>query len=161
MINIISTFYVSKYKSELDYLRSKELEDSLVNNISSPFVEKLHLFLDDEDALNRVKELSKNSEKVVIIEVGKKPKYNDFFKYILDNLKNKICMITNSDIYLFECDNRLIESANINMIAYALTRYEYDFSILLFVLFLLVGILIIFKLLLFLNISSITLIFPK
>ena len=128
MINIISTFYVSKYKSELDYLRSKELEDSLVNNISSPFVEKLHLFLDDEDALNRVKELSKNSEKVVIIEVGKKPKYNDFFKYILDNLKNKICMITNSDIYLFECDNRLIESANINMIAYALTRYEYDMS---------------------------------
>lgn len=128
MINIISTFYVSKYSSNLDNLRSKELEASLVNNISSPFVEKLHLFLDDEDALNRVKELSNNSEKVVIIEVGKKPKYNDFFKYILDNLKNKICMITNSDIYLFECDNRLIESANINMIAYALTRYEYDMS---------------------------------
>lgn len=128
MINIISTFYISKYSSNLDNLRSKELEACLVNNIVSTFVEKLHLFVDDEDSLNRVKELSNNSEKVVIIEVGKKPKYSDFFNYILNNLQNKICMITNSDIFLYECDNRLIESININKLAYALTRYEYDMS---------------------------------
>jgi hypothetical protein len=128
MINIISTFYISKYSSNLDNLRSKELEACLINNIASSFVEKLHLFVDDEDALNRVKESSNNSEKVVIIEVGKKPKYSDFFNYILNNLQNKICMITNSDIFLYECDNILIESININKLAYALTRYEYNMS---------------------------------
>jgi hypothetical protein len=37
-------------------------------------------------------------------------------------------MITNADIFLYECDNRLIETININKIAYALTRYEYNMS---------------------------------
>jgi hypothetical protein len=79
MINIISTFYVSKYSSNLDNLRSKELEDCLVNNISCPFVDKVHLFVDDNDALIRLKELTNDSEKIVVIGVGQKPKYNDFF----------------------------------------------------------------------------------
>jgi hypothetical protein len=128
MINIISTFYVSKYSSNLDNLRSKELEACLVNNITSPFVEKLHLFVDDEDALNRLKELTNGSEKVVVIGVGQKPKYNDFFKYILDNLNDKICMITNSDIFLSQSDLNLIERLQKEKICYALSRYEYDLS---------------------------------
>jgi len=128
MINIISTFYISKYKSELDYLRSKEIESCFVNNLSSVFIEKIHIFVDDDESLNKLNELSNNSEKVVIIEVGKKPKYSDFFNYILNNLQNKICMITNADIFLYECDNILIESINTNKIAYALTRYEYNMS---------------------------------
>ena len=37
-MNIISTFYISKYSSHLDDLRSKELEECLSNNISSPFI---------------------------------------------------------------------------------------------------------------------------
>jgi hypothetical protein len=128
MINIISTFYISKYSSNLDNLRSKEIEACLINNIASSFVEKIHLFVDDDDALTRLKELTNNSEKVLVIGLGKKPKYNDFFKYILDNLNDKICMITNSDIYLFECDVILIERLKNEKICYALTRYEYDMS---------------------------------
>ena len=128
MINIISTFYVSKYSSNLDNLRSKELEASLVNNIACPFVEKVHLFLDDEDALNRVNELTNNSDKIVIISVGIKPKYSCFFNYIINNLNDKICMITNSDICLFQCDVNLIERLKNEKICYALSRYEYDMS---------------------------------
>ena len=128
MINIISTFYVSKYSSNLDNLRSKELEACLINNISSPFVDKVHLFVDDNDALIRLKELTNNSEKVLVIGVGIKPKYNDFFKYIINNLNDKICMITNSDIYLFECDLNLIAKLKTNKTCYALSRYEYDMS---------------------------------
>ncbi len=45
MINIISSFYVSKYSSNLDKFRSKELEACLVNNIAYSFVEKIHLLL--------------------------------------------------------------------------------------------------------------------
>jgi len=128
MINIISTFYISKYSSHLDNLRSTELEDCLVNNLSHSSVEKIHLFVDDNDALNRLNEISNNSEKIVIIEVGKKPKYSDFFKYILDNLKNKICMIINADIYLLECELNLLEKLKKEKLCYSLTRYEYDMS---------------------------------
>ena len=128
MINIISTFYVSKYSSNLDSLRTKELETSLINNISSPFVEKIHLFVDDNDSLIRLNELTNNSDKIVIIAVGIKPKYSNFFNYIINNLNDKICMITNSDIYLFECNLNLIDRLKNEKICYALSRYEYDMS---------------------------------
>jgi len=128
MINIISTFYISKHSSNLDNLRSKELEACLINNISCPFIEKVHLFVDDDDALNRLKELTADSDKIVVIGVGIKPKYNDFFNYIINNLNDKICMITNSDIFLSQCDINLIERLKNEKLCYALTRYEYDMS---------------------------------
>ena len=127
-MNIISTFYISKYSSHLDNLRSQELENCLSNNLASPFVEKIHLFVDDNDALMRLNELSNNSDKIVVIEVGKKPKYSDFFNYIIHNIKDKICMITNADIFLHEIDDKLIDNLKENKIAYALTRYEYDMT---------------------------------
>lgn len=127
MIHIISTFYISKYLSGLDNSRSKELEQALMNNLSSPFVEKIHLFVDDNDALIRLNELA-NSDKIVIIEIGKKPKYSDFFNYIVNNVKDEICMIANADIFLYETNDKLIENLKENKIAYALTRYEYDMT---------------------------------
>lgn len=128
MINIISTFYVSKYSSSLDIERSEELETSLINNFNSDLIEKIHLFVDDNDAVIRLQTLFSNSPKIHIIEVGKKPKYIDFFNYILNYLPNNICMIINSDIYLHTCDLHLLNKLNDNKIAYALTRYEYDMS---------------------------------
>lgn len=128
MIHLVSTFYISKYSSNLDNLRSKELEACLINNVSCPFIEKVHLFVDDNDALIRLKELSNNSEKIVVIGVGNKPKYNDFFNYIINNLNDKICMITNSDIFLSHCDVKLIERLKNEKFCYALTRYEHDMS---------------------------------
>ena len=128
MIHIISSFYISKYSSSLDNLRSKELEDCFVNNLESKFVEKIHLFIDDNQALEKVNILSKNSEKVVIIKIGENPKYSDFFEYIIKNLNDKICMITNADIFLYECNDKLIDNLKENKIAYALTRYEYNMS---------------------------------
>ena len=127
-MHLISTFYISKYSSHLDNLRSKELEQSLCNNLDSPFIEKIHLFVDDNDAVQRLNEISNHSDKIVIIEIGKKPKYSDFFNYILHHLKNNICMIANADIYLHEIDSNLIANLQKNKIAYALTRYEHDMS---------------------------------
>lgn len=128
MIHIISTFYISKYSSHLDNLRSKELEQCLINNLSSPFVEKIHLFVDDNEALIKLNEISNNSDKIIVIEVGKRPKYSDFFNYIIKNVKDQICMIINADIFLYENDEKLIASLKENKIAYALTRYEDDMS---------------------------------
>lgn len=128
MINIISTFYVSKYLSQLDNERTKELVSSLQNNIKSNIVKKIHLFVDDEDSLNTLKEVSNNSDKVKVIAIQKQPTYNDFFNYILNNLKNDICMITNSDIYIDIYDERLLNLLQDNKYMYTLTRYEYDMS---------------------------------
>jgi hypothetical protein len=128
MINVISTFYISKYDSVLDNLRSKELETCVINNIACPLIEKIHLFVDDDEAVSRLKEITNNSDKIVVINVGIKPKYNDFFRYIIDNLNDKICMITNADIYLFNCDVNLITRLKTEKIAYALSRYEHDMS---------------------------------
>jgi hypothetical protein len=128
MINIISTFYISKYNSNLDKLRSAELESCLINNLNSAMIEKIHLFVDDDEAHERLIKISNNSDKIKVIEVGKKPNYHDFFNYILQNLENKICMITNSDIYLHECQSNLIDLLKTNPLVYSLTRYEYDFS---------------------------------
>jgi hypothetical protein len=121
MINIISTFYIQNERND-------ELMNALLNNLSSPFVEKIHLFVDDMVALETVKNISNSSDKINIIDVGKKPTYHDFFRFIIDNLKDKICMISNSDIYIHECDISLIKLLNKNKIVYALTRYEHDMS---------------------------------
>ena len=128
MINLISTFYISNYSSSLDNLRSIELETCLLNNLSSTFIKKIHLFVDDFESLERLNIITNNSEKIVIIEVGKKPSYYDFFNYIINNLKEEICMISNSDIYIHQYDDILIQNLINNKIAYALTRYEYDMS---------------------------------
>jgi hypothetical protein len=128
MINIISTFYLSKYNSHLDNLRSQELIDSLLKNLESSLVEKIHLFIDDNESLDKLNNITNHSDKIIIIEIGKKPKYSDFFRYIIDNLQDQICMITNADIYLHECNVELINLLNKNKIVYALTRYEYDMS---------------------------------
>jgi len=128
MLNIISTFYISKYNSYLDKDRSKELDDCLIKNLKNPIVDKIHLFVDDEDALRRLNEISNNSEKIFIISIGLKPKYNDFFNYIIENIQNEICMITNADIYIHECEINLIKRLKKEKICYALTRYEHDMS---------------------------------
>ena len=47
---------------------------------------------------------------------------------LLNNVKNKLCMIANSDIFLYESDNKLIEQLHENKFAYALTRYEHDMT---------------------------------
>jgi hypothetical protein len=126
-MNIISTFYISKYSSHLDILRSKELEQCLIHNLMSPFIEKIHLFVDDIDAMHRLNEMP-NLNKIIIIDVGKKPKYSDFFNYILNNVQNKLCMITNADIFLHEMNTTLLEQVKENKIMFALTRYEHDMT---------------------------------
>jgi hypothetical protein len=128
MINLLSTFYISKSNSHLDNLRTEELINALLKNLECPNVEMIHLFVDDYEAFEKLNSLTNNSNKIKVIEIGKKPKYIDFFKYILENLQEKICMISNADIYLYECDMNLIDLLKDKKHVYALTRYEHDMS---------------------------------
>lgn len=81
--------------------------------------------MDNEEA---VQLLGNISDKVCIISVGTQPVYYDFFNYIITNLPNHICMITNADIYLHTVDYELISRLDTEKYVYALTRYEADMS---------------------------------
>jgi hypothetical protein len=131
MINIISTFYISKYGSSLDDQRTDELCEAFKNNLNSNIIQKIHVFVDDADSLKKLNEIiatNKNSDKIVIIGIKKQPTYHDFFNYILEKLSNNICMIINSDIYLYSYSKSLLKLLNYNRHVYALTRYEYDMT---------------------------------
>lgn len=129
MINLISTFYLSKYNNLLDNERTNELIQALMNNLNSDIIKKIHLFIDENDTLEKLNEIKSNninSDKIVIIYINKQPTYHDFFNYSLNNLPNQICMISNSDIYLNLYDINLINLLNYEKYCYALTRYEHD-----------------------------------
>jgi len=127
MINLITTFYISNYKSSLDKQRTEELVAALQNNINSTFIKSIHLYVDNKESLDYLNTITK-SDKIVVIETGKKPTYDDFFNYILKKLKSSICMIANSDIYLAECDMNILDKVSKSRICYALTRHEFDMS---------------------------------
>jgi hypothetical protein len=124
MINIITSFYYIEKNDKQSIDRNEELIGSLKKNISNNFVDKIFLYIDNINALNIVNDL--NSEKIYIIDIGKQPLYSDMFKYANDNLNDKLCMITNSDIYLHEIDINCINKISNNV--YSLTRYEHDLT---------------------------------
>jgi len=118
MINLIYRFYINN-------------KIALINNLNSDIIEKIHLFIDNNDTLEKLNEIKSNninSHKIVIISVKKNPTYHDFFNYVLDVLPNHVCMISNSDIYLHSYDINLINLLVHEKYCYALTRYEYNMT---------------------------------
>jgi hypothetical protein len=130
-INLVTSFFISKLSHQNISLRNYEIEEALKKNIESPYIESIHLFVDDENSYNNLKEKFSqfiDNSKIIIASLGKgMPIYYDFFNYAMNNLKDKICMISNSDIYIHECDINLLSILKENSM-YALTRHEYDMS---------------------------------
>lgn len=125
MINLISSFYIIKNEDKISTDRNNELLEALIKNINSEYISKIHLFLDDISAIEKI--VSHNHlNKINIIRIGTQPLYSDLFEYAIDNLQGEICMISNSDIYLYECNLDCINRISDNI--FALTRYEHDLS---------------------------------
>ena len=121
MINLITSFYLPK-----NIERSNEINKTLKKNIKSPFIKKIHLFLDD----NKCKEyLEKNfdNKKIIIAKIGKQPLYSDLFIYS-NKLKGERCMIANSDIWLHNITHTNLLSVLDKNYILSLTRHEYDFT---------------------------------
>lgn len=129
MVFLVTSFYVLQEKDELSVKRNQELEESLRKNLCSPLVSGIHLFVDDARALEKVRCMISegcDGHKITVIGVQKQPKYSDLFLYACQSLQGKVVMITNSDIYLAECDLGVLRGISDNV--FALTRYEHDFS---------------------------------
>ena len=131
-INIITSFFLSHIIDPNIQNRNNELIKIIYIHIHSPHVDKIYLYIDDDISYNKLKELFQSrldDGKIIIIEIGKQPLYSDLFKYANESLQGKICMITNSDIYIHECDNRLINMLPTTPnLLFALTRHEHDMS---------------------------------
>jgi hypothetical protein len=126
MIHLITSFYISRFESDLNGERNNELQLCLKHNLENPVIEKIHLYIDDNEALKYI--ISLNNPKINIIGVGVKPLYSDLFGYGNSHLQNKICMVSNSDIYLHECDINILNRLNEQNTVFSLTRYEHDMS---------------------------------
>lgn len=123
-INLITSFYIIKKDDEKSIERNNELVECLKKNLECNFISKIHLYIDDKDDLEYVLNLNINN-KINIINIGKQPLYSDLFEYCINYLSDEICMISNSDIYLYKCDLDILNKLNNNI--FALSRHESNF----------------------------------
>lgn len=123
-INLITSFYLPDNPN-----RRAELIKCLQKNINCPYIETIHLYVDDKKALNYIKETYTNliKTKIIIISMNYKPKYSDLFKYA-NTLSGKQCMISNSDIWLSSLSNEMVIQLAKNDTIFSLTRYEHDMT---------------------------------
>lgn len=120
LLNGIVSFYIPQ-NSE----RRRELEEALYRNVTCYNFKKLHIFVDsfaDLDFINNNYKEELKHDKIHIVSVGTQPRYSDFFKYA-NTLKNEICMIMNSDIWLHSISDMRIFDDFENTV-YGITRHE-------------------------------------
>jgi adenylate kinase family enzyme len=126
-INLVTSFFNKKIDDDILIKRNNEYNSTLIKNLESPFIKKIHLFIEDEYSLSILNNILNNSynNKIIIIKVNKQPMYSDFFNYSFNNLKEEIVMIANSDIYLDKCDNYILNKYILQKNnVFSLTRFE-------------------------------------
>jgi hypothetical protein len=135
MINIITSFFQSRIQHPNIELRNREIAFSLHQNLTLGLVEKVHLFVDDDQSLDVLNSLFSgfiNDGRLVVIGGGarnRQPTYKDMFDYAIHNLDGKLCMVTNSDIFIEKTEERILQLLFDGIYdVYALTRHEVDGS---------------------------------
>ena len=121
-LNLITSFYTSTSAS-----RNAELEKALIKNIQSEYIERIHLFIDDDVSLEKLKDEKFATDKIEIIKICKQPLYSDLVSYA-NLLVNKLCFIANSDIWINSVENIRLLNDMKKCEIYALTRYESDMT---------------------------------
>ncbi len=126
-IELVTSFYMPE-----NIERMNELVKALNMNIHNDYINCIHLFVDDNDCVDYLK--NKYDElfysKIKICEIGRQPLYSDLFTYC-NTLEDKICMIINSDIWLHSIyDINIFDKLKENKqkTVFSLTRHEHDFS---------------------------------
>jgi len=115
---LITTYYKSKNEA-----RQKEIDECLKKNYENKYIQKIYLLN------NQLYNLDYKGNKIIQYIISKDTdyilKYNDAINFINKNIKNKICILSNSDIYF---DNTLskINDKNIKDTFFALLRYDED-----------------------------------
>lgn len=117
---LVTTYYKPENSN-----RSLEIDKCLFKNYNNKYIHKIYLlndFIYDlpfEDKKNKIKQI------IVDFKSAKKLKYSESIRFINNELKDNIIILSNSDIYF---DNSLskINNFNITNNFFALLRYDED-----------------------------------
>ena len=119
-LHVITSFYIPN-----DDNRRNEIFLSLRKNVEALNIKVIHLFLDDENAVEYLQseyEKELQNGKIHIVRVGRQPLVAEMITFA-NILVGEICMIINADIWLHSiADLRLFE--NLEGKLYGLTRHE-------------------------------------
>ena len=107
---------IEYFKSKND-ARDKEYLFCIQQNLFNKFVEKVFVFISDES------ELVLTNDKLVIVKTQNRPTFRDLFEYANDHLREQICVIANTDIFLDETLSNLIDF-NFTDVFISLTRWD-------------------------------------
>ena len=118
---LITTYYISSHEE-----RNKEIKECLIKNYQNKYIEKIYLLNDDIYNINFINyKQNKIVQYIISYEKNYKLKYNDAIKFINEKLQNKICILSNTDIYfdhtLSKINNKIIHNS-----CFALLRYDFD-----------------------------------
>ena len=92
--------------------------ECLKNNLKNKLINKIHLYIDTIESLNIVIDLNvQNKIKIILLE-NKIPDFSEIFNYIKDKLNNEICLVMNSNLYLLNDNNSIINELKDNIISY-------------------------------------------
>jgi hypothetical protein len=117
---LVTTYYISD-----DEERNNEIKKCLIKNIENKYIEKIYLLNNKIFDLSFYKKTKKIEQFIISFDKDYILNYKDAIQFINNNLKNKICILSNSDIYF---DNTL-SKINDNTISdkfFALLRYDED-----------------------------------
>ena len=117
---ILITTYYEGANSE----RNNEIKKCLFKNFHNKFIEKIYLLNDKIYDLSFTKDTKRKIvQHVISTKENYKLKYDDAIQFINDNLKGKICILSNIDIY-FDYSISKINYKNIDNKCFALLRYD-------------------------------------
>lgn len=115
---LITTYYQTS-----NIHRNNEINKCLIYNFINKNIKEIYLLNNKIYDLYFIEKNDKIKQIIISNDINYKLKYNDAIDFINKNLTNKICILSNSDIYF---DNTLskINYKNINNSLFALLRYD-------------------------------------
>jgi hypothetical protein len=116
---LITTYYTTNNEE-----RNNEINQCLKNNFENIYIEKIYLLNNKMYNIDFIDNSNNKIEQYIIsLDEDYILKYSDSINFINKNVKNKICILSNSDIYF---DNTLSKISNkvMNNNFFALLRYD-------------------------------------
>ena len=121
---ILITTYYTLHNEE----RNKEIKECLIKNFQNKYIQKIYLLNNNIYNLDFINDKeNKIIQHIISNDNNYKLKYNDALNFINTYLKNKICILSNSDIY-FDNTLKKINNKLIYNNCFALLRYDIDIN---------------------------------
>ena len=120
---LITQYYkVNTTDKEYERKRQEEINYCLQKNIENQYIDEIHLLIQEDYELDFI--VNKNNINIVKSIISKERlNFLDVFIYANEKLKNEICILSNSDIYL-DKSIELIKNVDFTNLFIALNRYE-------------------------------------